>query len=123
MPTAFQSVLCHMVLKETRFRPRLRHNPSHGLQFLFDIQRELNHALHHMFDRQTRKVLEHQLLDIEPHKITQLESATARGENKIAMPVIHNDQVALSIESRAPQFPASSFKGVARQAARIDDSW
>src|SRR5258708_4921449 len=114
IPTASIEVLCHTVLKETPFRLRFRHNPSHGLQFLFDIQRELNHALHHLFDRQTRKVLEHQLLDIEPHKVTQLERATARGENKITMPAIHDDQVAPSIESRAPQFSASPFKRVAR---------
>src|SRR5258708_1955676 len=107
-------VLCHTVLRETPFRLRLRHHPSRGLQFLFDIQRELNHALRHLFGRLTSKVLKHQLLNIEPHKITQQERATARGENKIAMPVIHDDQVALSIESRAPQFPANSFKGVAR---------
>src|SRR5882724_6310407 len=89
-------------------------HPSHGLQFLFDIQRELNHALRHLFGRLTSKVLKHQLLDIEPHKVTQLERATARGEDKIAMPTIHDDQVAFSIESRAPQFPSGPFKGVAR---------
>ena len=74
-------------LQEAPFTPRLGANPSRGLQFLFDIQGELNHALGHLFDRQTREVLEHQLLDIEPHQITQLQRATARGENKIAMPL------------------------------------
>jgi len=49
---------------------RLRHDPSSGLQFLFDVQRELNHALCYLFDRQTRKVLEHQLLDIKSNEIT-----------------------------------------------------
>jgi len=39
------------------------------------------------------------------------------------MPSIHDDQVALSIESRASQFSTSPFKRAARQAARIDDSW
>jgi hypothetical protein len=64
-------VLCHTVPREIAFRLPLRHNPSHGLQFLFDIQRELNHALRHLFGRLTSKVLKHQLLNIEPHKITQ----------------------------------------------------
>src|SRR5437667_12326236 len=79
-------------------------HPSWGLQFLFDIQRELNHAVRHLFGCQTRKVLQHQLLDIKPHEITQLERATARGEDKIAMPVIHDDQVAFGMESRLPHF-------------------
>src|SRR5882762_7193700 len=90
------------------------HNPSGGLQFLFDIERELNHALHQLFGWQSRKVPEHQLLDIEPHEIPQLERAAARGEDKIAMPVIHDDQIPPSVESRAPQFPGGPFKRVTR---------
>ena len=43
------------------------------------------------------KVFEHQLHDIEPHKIPQLEGAAARSEDKIAMPAIHDDQVPLGI--------------------------
>jgi len=67
-----------------------------------------------LFGWQSPKVFEHQLLDVEPHKISQLERAAARGEDKIAMPVIDDDQVPLGIESRAPQFPSGSFKRVAR---------
>src|SRR4029077_8440644 len=110
-PLMFSVIRC---FEQLHFRLRLQCHPSQGLQFLFDIQRELNHALRDLFGRLTSKVLKHQFLDIESHKISQLERTTARGEDKIAMTTIHDYQVAFSIESRAPQFPGGPFEGVAR---------
>ena len=37
-------------------------------QLLLHVKRELDHALSHLFRRQPNKVLQHQLIDIEPDK-------------------------------------------------------
>jgi hypothetical protein len=60
---------------------------SDRFQFFFDIQRELGHAVGHLFGRKTGKVFQHQFFDVEPHQITQLQSAAACGKDKITMPV------------------------------------
>src|SRR5215469_6167221 len=99
----------------------LAHNPSRGFQFLLDIERKLNHALRHLFGWQAGKVLEHQLLDVEPHEIAQLERASTRSEDKIAVAAVDYDEVAFGIESRAPKLSGGPFKGVAGQSARVDD--
>jgi len=57
--------------------------------------------LHQLLGWQSPKVLEHQLLDVKPHKIPQLQGAAARGEDKIAMPVIHDNQLRLGHSSPA----------------------
>jgi hypothetical protein len=95
-----------MVIEPAAYRDRgaaaVHSNLSGWLQFLLDIERELNHAFHQLFSWQSSEIFEHQFLDIEAHQISQLEGAVARGEDKIAMPVIDNDQIPLGIKSRAP---------------------
>lgn len=38
-------------------------------QLLFRIERQLDHALEQLISRQTRKVLQHQFFDIQPHEV------------------------------------------------------
>lgn len=78
----------------------------------------MNQALHQWFGWQCSKVFEHQLLDVEPHKMPQLKGAAARGEDKIATPVIHVDQVPLGIESSGPAAPSNVQPGMPRGLTR-----
>src|SRR5215472_7680897 len=90
----------------------LARDVSGEFQFLFDIERELNHPLSY-FGRPTfQQVSKHQLLNVQPHEIAQLERPTARSEDKVAVAAVHDNQVAVGIESRAPQFPRGPFERV-----------
>src|ERR1700683_3923051 len=110
----YEAVWC-TTLKRTMGAPMLP--PSREPPFLLHIYRELNHPVRDLFGLHAGKVLEHQLLDEEPHEIAQLERTTTCSENKIAVATVHHDQVAVGIKSRAPQLPSGPFEGVTRQSA------
>src|SRR5580704_10785247 len=90
-------------------------------ELLFRIQRQLDHSLEQLIRRCSGKILQHQLFDIQSHQVTQLQCTIARRKHKVAMTTVDDDDIAIAVETTAPQFSSRPFKRVARKAARIDN--
>lgn len=59
-----------------------------GLELLLGVQRELDHALEELVVGRAGEVAQHQLFDVEPHEIAQLQRAIARREDEIAVAAV-----------------------------------
>ncbi len=94
---------------------------SARLQLLFCIQRQLNHPFEQLIGGQSCEILEHELFDVEPHEVTELQGAIAGGEHKVAVAAVDHDDVALGVEAAAPQLAGGALEGVAGKAAGVDD--
>jgi hypothetical protein len=91
------------------------------LELLFRIERQLDHSLEQLVRRCSRKILEHQLFDVQSYQVTQLQRTIARRKHKVAMTAVDDDDIAIAIETAAPQFSGRPLERVTRQAARIDN--
>src|SRR5579863_3098338 len=79
---------------------------------------QLDHPLQELIAGKSHEVAQDQLLGIESDEIAELERLAARGEDKVAMAVVDDDEVALGIEAGAPRSAGRPLEGVAGQTLR-----
>ena len=80
---------------------------------LLRTEGQLDHPLQQLIAGQPHEVAQDQLLGVEPEEVAELERLAARGEDKVAMAVVDDDEVALGIEAGAPRSPGRPLEGVA----------
>src|SRR5665213_3341301 len=89
--------------------------PSVLAQMLLGIQRQFQQALQQLIRRNSDEILEHELLGEQATDVAELERLAARSVDEIAMTIVDDDEIALDVEPRPPQFPGCLVKGVSRQ--------